>query len=811
MVGYLSYKEVDPKKKTPEWANKIVSTHRMNWRRLINVSRGWEDRNLLYSTQSLPEVENSFQDADFKRDVKFIALPILEAFVNAVVEEITQRPPRTELKATDPTAISEKEKDIRLLKTRKIVERDVTDERRRVGEGLPYKIPYENFGGNVAEFDKMGLDENNPEDINFYVENFQRLLYEIGGQAVLDNVFKVNQFDESTLRCLVKDIFAFKACCTQIYVDKTTGEIKRKYIDPQIAKGVWGTTNDGRNDIARGWEDTKTVMEMISLVGNDFDWNRDWRFILWGINYCNGTKFTGFIRDGVIYDCFFNSGWMTEMGMDGFDQNIIDWSQAYQYKIYMGYIEWRSVDATGTYLRSKSDENFVQPVDYSFELKKKKEIKEYYKESYYQQQWYSSCFIATSTITQWIYGYQKIYFQQLEGANDEYSNGTLCYYQEEGKSAVEIAKPYLQPANFAYYRMLWLIYKTKPDQEEYLLNEMITLAKGLKREFPQMAGANNNPSLDNILDQVIQYQRKSHIRIRVFPEVEGRVIPQLPPEGKRPGTGGLDPVAVAMQAVTQWAEMQIATKIGINPMRLGANPPSRESTTSEENTIQYSFNTTGYIYRMIQYVKQHAATVMLNYAQDIIKYKDSLPYKWLLNLIGVESFEYLKILENFCAHRYGIFVGDYNRQIEKQQIMQAANVALNKGTLTYDQWFLVSMTEDPKKANAVLSRMLRIREKEARAFEMQKLQTQDQINQRQYEREKDLIITKGDIDIKKEQIRAKGYIAAAQIEAQNKIDVKELQVASDVPKIEAKAEAQKSVDRTKKNLDEQTPLDEVAA
>jgi len=141
-----------------------------------------EDRHLLYSMQPLKEVADSFQDEDFKKNVKFIALPILEAFVNAVVEEITQRPPRTELRATDPTAISEKEKDIELLKKRKILERDISHQRRQVGEP-PYKMPYDKFSGNAQVFDEMGLDENDPEDINFYVENFQRLLYEIAGQA----------------------------------------------------------------------------------------------------------------------------------------------------------------------------------------------------------------------------------------------------------------------------------------------------------------------------------------------------------------------------------------------------------------------------------------------------------------------------------------------------------------------------------------------------------------------------------------------------------------------------------------------------
>jgi hypothetical protein len=205
------------------------------------------------------------------------------------------------------------------------------------------------------------------------------------------------------------------------------------------------------------------------------------------------------------------------------------------------------------------------------------------------------------------------------------------------------------------------------------------------------------------------------------------------------------------------------------------------------------------------------ATCILNYSQDIIKYKESLPYKWLMRIVGNESLDFLKVLDKFCAHRMGIFIWDYNRIIEKDKIMQAANIALAKGTLRQDEWFILNSTDDPKRANAILSRMMRIREKKQAQQQMQQLQMQDQMAQRQYEREKDLIMTKGEIDLQSEQIRAKGFIAAAQIQSQNKIDVKELQVASEQPKIAAKAEAQKSVEQNKKNLDEQKPLDEIAA
>jgi hypothetical protein len=624
---------------------------------------------------------------------------------------------------------------------------------------------------------------------------------------------KGNQFDEGTLRQMVQDVFSLKTVAIQVYVDRITGEIKTKYIDPIKCKGIFGNTNDGKNDVCRGWEDSITVMEWLQLVGEEFDWNRDWRQALHAINYANpGLNFTGFLRGGINY-CMLSLGEGDQLGfpiIEKHEPKLLDWNTAFGYKVSVGYIEARTPEATGTYLRSRTDPDFTMNIPYSYQVNKKKEVKEYFKEVYYQQQWYSSYFIATTSMTQWLYGFQKVYYQQLEGANDEYSNGTLCYYQEKGKSAVEIGEVYVQPATFAFYRMLWLIYKSKPEEDQYLMEELIQLSKGFAREFPQNGAAGGKaPSIDSILTQIIQMQRKSHVRIRTFPQINGMTVGQLPPDVAR-GTGGLDPIAISMQAITQWAENQVAVKIGMNQMRFGGNPPSRESNDTENMILQNSFNTTGYMYRMIQYVKQHNATVMLNYAQDIIKFKDSVPYKWLLNLIGNESFGGLAVLDKFVAHRMGIFVDDYNKNIDRQRIMQAADMGLSKGTLTQDQWFIVTQTSDPKRANAVLSRLLKEKEKRDRAFQMQQAATQEQYAQAAFDRQVQLLQIQGQIEEQRARIPAEATIRSAQLNADSRIATKQIQVDHEPIKQDAKTQGQKDILQTKENLAQQTPMIDAA-
>ena len=100
-----------------------------------------------------------------------------------------KNPPRAEIRAEDPTAVNEKKEDLERLKNRKIIEADRTELQTRVGMP-PYKMPYDKFNGNVEEFDEMGLDERDPDDVNFYQKNYQRLWYEIGGQSLINNVLK---------------------------------------------------------------------------------------------------------------------------------------------------------------------------------------------------------------------------------------------------------------------------------------------------------------------------------------------------------------------------------------------------------------------------------------------------------------------------------------------------------------------------------------------------------------------------------------------------------------------------------------------
>lgn len=297
-TAYEIYRTPDPKDKTPEWADMCITALRRDWVPLVNQVRIRENKRLLDSMQSMDWIKEKFKDKAFKKEMEWDPIGVMEVFKNILIEDIMKDPPKAELKASDPSAISDRKHDIMKLKNRKIIEGDINRSQSQVMEKMPkYRYDARKFKGNVGEFDRLNLNENDPEDLTFYEQELQRLNYEIAGQSVLNIVMKLCRFDLDIAMKVVRDILAAKALCVQDYVDKITGEIKCKYLYPETFYGIFGDSGDGRNDIAKGWVDNITINEWLQLVGNEFQWERDWRKLLWAINYCGSTKYTGFIRD----------------------------------------------------------------------------------------------------------------------------------------------------------------------------------------------------------------------------------------------------------------------------------------------------------------------------------------------------------------------------------------------------------------------------------------------------------------------------------------------------------------------------------
>lgn len=794
--------ELNPKKKNKEWADKSISEIRQLWKRYEDPMVMKENKDLLFDRENVDYIRAQYKDKDFLKTVKITPLSLLAPIINTLDEEIAKDPPQAEFKPTDPAALSALKEDLGKLKNRKIIEGDISTLNKQIGLP-PYKLDYKkNFKSNIEDFDEMGLDENDNDDINLF-KKYHRLWSAIGGQSLVNNVMSLNRFDEEDLRKMVIDIIAVKKIAIQVYVDKTTGEIKYKYLYPETVWGIWGDSYDGHDDDARGWEENISMSTFLQMAGNDFDFERDWKKLLASINMANAQKYTGFRKGLVDYNCKLNPEDAVFAGIVGVTDNLLNWEDGYRLKVSIGFVEWKTWEATSTNLIRKEGRSFVDTVSFEHEVSSTDEVKGYEKESKYQQQWYSSYFLNTGTGTQLLYNFSKNYYQQLSGANDEYSAGTMVCYREPGNSAIDMIKTDKPMINSVFYKMLYLIYHAKPADQVFVLEELIAQAKAMKSAFPE--AKDSQKSLDSILENIIAMQVATPVKLRSYPQIDGRTVAQLPPlEGKR---NGLDPVAISMQAILEWGENRLIRRILGNGMRLGMNPPSRESEKSEQNTVDSSQNLTGYIYRMCQYLKQKVATITMNYAQDIIKFKDTLPYNYLLKLVGNERFDSIAMLDDFAAHRYGIFFKDYNTDISKADLRQAAFASLQQKEIDYGEYFLVTQTQDVKAATQQFELAKYKNEKKLRQQQVQDMQAQQQAAMavqdaamKVAEFERTTVMMKADLE-------AKALLAGKKIEADSKAQVKGMTIQSDPSKIAAQTQGKQDVEVTKANLERSQPFE----
>jgi len=807
------YKVIDPSLRDIKWMDDCVSCLRRDWRPLVNSVANIINKDALFSRQSMDKTIAMFKEkGDFLNSHTTIPLPLLENIKNALVEELVKAPPKMELKANDPTSLTKKQADMVMLRYKSMQEKIINAANKKVGDPAEV-VSNDKFHTNIEEFFRMRLNPDDQEDISFYEQNdFPKLKYEIAGQKLIDIILKLNRYDEDIVEQLVVDILANKAICMDVFVDRITGEVKMEYLYPETFYGIFGSKSDGRDDICKGYEKSVTVNQFLEKAGNSFDWDRDWLKLLWAINFRNNSTYTGFSRGGVDYNAQDDVDACKAMGLTGQVQNFLNWSKSFTYEIYLGKIQFKVPEVTATYLKKKKSKDIIREVNYSYQLSKEDETAAYEIDPWYQQQVYESYYISTSSVGQYIFNWGKCTYQTLYGANDEYASGTLWSYRKTGRSAVELAEPYIKICNDAFYKMLWAVYEAHPDWEVYQVEELTELAKIMYSKVGSMGKVDTSKGTEMMQSQltgVIKYFKNNLVKLKTVPRVDGMPMPQLANHSATEKRG-LDPIGIAMQSICMWGENQLKEKFGLNGLRTGNLENPRQGLKQGEMETEGSKNSTGYIYRMIQQMKEHVCTSTLIKAQDIVKFKDSLPYKWIRTLLGEENFGNIKLLDDFAAHRYGITVENYNTQMEKkvfsQMVMKAMDSGDGRGGISAIEGMTLLMDTDFKSGVRQLTYVKYRADKKKRAQEMEmvKQQHENAMQEKKAESELEQMKIKGKLDEVK--MTTDALIKVAQLNNQTKVEIKESSQNHEPLKQQAKSDGAKQVVAAKVEAESQKSL-----
>lgn len=783
---------VDPSKKDKAWANSIITYLRMYMEWVVPQSVAADGMNWLLGNYSMKFVEDMFLDPS-KSGVKFIQMAVLEKIRNVLASEIEEAGIHIEVYANDPTADDQKKKDRELLANRKNIEGLITALNAQI-KNPPYSLANEKgeggrsmYQGNMEEFDSMGMDDGNNEDIDHFMNIFYRLRHAISAEDAINFCIQFNEVKEN-FALWVNDILAKKAICARTYVNQINGAPTIKYVAPETVQAIMGRRRDFKDAPAIAINQVVTVQEFLQMVGDEFDMsNEDDMAALWNATmFSYPREFTG---------VHINNHWVCGES----SQNMVSFADFMQFKVSVGYIEWKSNDMRTYVGTPKNRYGNASMVEKEAGYKKKQNVARDYKVYKVEDEvTYKATFLVMSSATQKIYQFGKLAYQSrgdMEGKEDEYSNFSISCYKEIGKTAVESVKRYVMNIEKAYAKLENAVMRALPPGHIYQYETLQQIAKN-------MFGPESNTQQG--IKDVMAMLSQSADKITTIPQINGQ-----PVGGGQAASielqNGMSKSVLEFKNIVDWNFGMIYSTLGISPIRQAYTPQPRDVGKLQDQVNDYSEKATGYMPRMIMKMLNNVGKRILCTVQDIIKYKDinAIPYSFLVKALGNKTIEDIGSLDDVPFHRYGIFVHSFNSLQERQDLKAMTAQAYANKEISPEQYMLINNIISPKKAALVLAYEKRRTERKVQEQQRVAHEQAMQLQQAKSQGEMQLEQTKGQLEIQKQQLENQGKVEVARIQQETELMKLKMKPEGKVTEIEAKKNASIEQEQAKNNLEAQ--------
>lgn len=789
LINLLSFHEKDPNKKTKEWGSTIVSHLRMYMKPLVSPQRYHRNMRIILDDHDQTDLKKMFIDPE-NSGVTWSPTAIIEKVRNTLTAENENAGINVRLKAIDPTAANDRDRDRKLMANRKTIEGGLSSLATSIGMP-PFSLANEKdeegkplFKGDVQSFDEMGLDDSNMEDLNYYFNYFHRLLYEIDGEQAMNFFIKENELVEN-IGLHINDIMAVKAIASRCYVNQVSGKIDSKYLCPANVFVAPNRRRDFKDAWAMMYEESVTVQEFIQMVGNEYNEETDLSLLLQAANTTNGTSYST-IFDGERYY------------VGGSKGEVCQYTDFLEFKVGLGYIEIKSNDAEAWKITKKN--NHGNPMMYSTDLGRQTTSRSMYAtETWYTENTYKCYFLRLSPTTQKLYKWGKLPYQMVEGAEDEYSSFSIVAYREKGLSIAEIAKVPISIVEKGIKKLEHTLAEAKLDGRSYEYN---TLAKIAEKIWPD----NNNVKWG--IDQVISMFEVGKNELHLAPTTE---------EGDPVGGGGNPNFDILrtwyksfseLRNTIDYGEQLFGRLIGFPDGRAGAAPEARDGYKLNMQALQASHNATQYIRTMLMSMYNNVGKRILSFIQDIIAFKNksTLQYKYLERALGDNVMTNLERLNDVSFHRYGLFVEALSSDFERQQVMAITQQALAAKQIDYEQYLLVTSIRNPQKAIQVLAYEKKRKERVAQQQMAAEQQADERKQQMKDQHEYAMAELKANAELAGEKIRGQYYYLSSQNIANLGLQKEQLKLEGKADNIQQNviADEQKRVNEA--NIEAQKPL-----
>lgn len=762
----------DAEVKDIKWAQKMVSLIMLNAKEIISKTNYNLGKNILFG--EFPEVNfdklfvGDYMNSIRSKLTKNNTLHFFERIRNTIIDQRNQAGLTIVVNSLDPLKEEKKKYDRELLKNRKGIEgllNEVTG-----NNGMPpTKVQPEDYHGNVEDFDAKSGNEFDTTELDTFFDMAWGLKDELHYQNAINFIYQVNdvvgEYDK-----YINDILICLHNFSQVYVDAIEGGVKIKPLYPYEVKVLHATGSNNFKD-AQGFRIPKStnIRDFMRMFGSHFDFANDWHYLLSAINGSTigsdqnngGTNglFTGITEGGALNkQTGIKEGGMIIYGKAG---KLIDFEAFLESPINYSYSEWKTMNKEVTQYSVTKEGNIIPSLVSSTNPRIDGcEVEETFSECTYYA--YS---IDTSIQTPKIIKWGKVYMQEFEGLEDEYSGFTIKGNKRDGIPMVEILKPFWNIINVTFKMLEVLINDIKPDGLLINFSSMIRIANELLK------------STDTPTDQ-----KKG---IQLFLEMVGNssnVITDNPetPEGDRLGGGssgvtvnkkGLNDTAIDITKIIDWAEGKASLytgTMGIEPLK-----PDDGYKVSLESKVRTRAATSFIDFILLDHLKDCSITC-LNYVQDIAGFRDIPAYKYLECAIGYKAMEYIGKKEK-SPHRYGTLIETFNNDIQLIEIRGRAAEALQKDQISLEQYLVLLTIKNPVQAGIYLAYERKKAEKKVIDTRRAELMGQDALEKKKNDYKIELENVKGKWRALAEDKRAAGFITASQQNSQATIVTKQIQ------------------------------------
>lgn len=659
--------------------------------------------------KQLPNVNTQYsQDPNYTQinntvGVGFSPLPLIPTKINSARALVQKIPIEVVAEAIDALAAIKKNGDLTFLKNKPKLQAQLQELSDQMDAG---EVDLGGTKHSSIEFSDSpyGLDLNEPDEYQVFVDIVYRLSVEAGIETALQGFYDIKKTDQ--IKGLeIKDQFYYGVSVNRGFESSITKLPDVEYIYPGEVRVPFSQLHDYSDNTHRFIERSITPMELFNNFGNEICDEEMLKDIVSGneYGYCSCNKIAN------VFEGNFNT-----------------------FKMGLVYCEIKSVDSIGIMKPNKKSkfQYFTSDAD---ELAK-------CTDKIWAQNTYTFWWLKN---TKFFFQIDKLPFSNRSEGVESFQNFSTNIYKSQEKSAVELSISENKKAQIADIKMQHAIIKSLPAGRYYDVRGMRNYLTGTKDGLSEES-----------MIRVLNLAMEQNIILADTEGFEGKNDGQFKPVIDLPG--GVKTEVIGYMQIIADADSKISRFTGINEQLTGQK--SEELIGNNKLLISAGINALYHINEGIEFQYQRLFSIWATIIKAAIE-RGGKSKEAIVNLIGSKKVRLIDALDEVPLHRIGIKVSINQTEEKQQEFLQEIMRLKQKDALSaYDAMLINSVTnlKDKMALLAVkeklwLKRQDKIRAELAQqqqAMVAQQGQNQQQVVAMKSQAEQDKIFKQGEVNAK---------------------------------------------------------------